>query len=387
MTQNSNLRIPRLCRPGMPGVAVFCALIFAVGNVRSQSNDQAPAQQLRARIAGFWQAMQDADYDKAITFIQADSKKTFNRMPKSRVNKFQIENLKFNKDFTECDTVTIVTKPMAAMGAVFDWPLSNRWVFQDGDWYLQIPWGENENPMLEAFKQQAKVTELTQPTVAPVPPPAPQKSISDLVSATQRLVPDPTNPAAVHYGEKVTLHFLFKNTGKEPIRILSAHSDCHCTGVKKDEYPEVQPGKEGSLEAVLDTFGLPLGDIEKKLTVQFSDLSYPLAALIQIRNLPNYRVIPSRVDFGTVEMGKAVEQTVRVINDSGHPVRILSTGNSDPRLEVSSDKTSLPAGEELVFHLRYTPAVPGEFLDMITMLTDLQTESIVNIPIRGTVKK
>jgi hypothetical protein len=375
----------RVCQVFVSGIlfAGICGLVLC--KTYGQTIAGEAEERVRARLSGFWQAVQDADYEKAITFIHPDSRRTFNKLPKTRVNQFKISSLKFNKDYTECDTTTMVSKPMPE--GVIDWPLQNHWVLQDGEWYLTVPWGENENPMFRVFKEQRAVAELTKPSDSAAPPPRPAKTgnIIAMTEAMNRLRPDPSNPPVVHFGEKVTFRFSFSNEEKTPIRILSAHSDCHCTGVQS-EYPEVPPGQSGILEVTLDTFGLPMGMIEKHVTVQFSDLSFPVDLPILVQNAPNYKVVPASVEFGDIKMGKPAEKSVRVINDSGRTVKILSRLKSDPRLELFLDKSSLTPGAEMTVLVRYDPASPGEFLDMLMLYTDLTAEPILNIPVRGTAK-
>jgi len=375
----------RICRVFLRGMLFAGIFALVLCKAHGQAEAEQAEERVRARLSGFWQAMQDADYEKAITFIQSDSRRTFNKLPKSRVNQFKISSLKFNDDYTECDTTTMVSKPTPQ--GVFEWPLQNHWLLQDGEWYLKIPWGENENPMLQAFKERRAVTEMTKPSesTAPAPRPAKTGNIVAMMEAMNRLRPDPSNPPIVHFGEKARFLFSFSNEGKTPVRILSAHSDCHCTGVQS-EYPEVPPGQSGTLEVMLDTLGLPMGMIEKHVTVQFSDLSFPVDLPILVRNAPNYKIVPSSVDFGDVKMGKPVEKSVRVLNESGRAVKILSRLKSDPRLEFFLDKSSLAPGAEMTVVVRYDPASPGEFLDALMLYTDLSAEPILSIPVRGTAK-
>jgi hypothetical protein len=377
-------RVKRVCPASMLFVLVLSITADYAG---AQALAEAADQRLRARISGFWQAMQDADYDKAMTFIDLDSRRAFNKLPKSRVSSFKIDKLTFDRDFTECATVTVVSKPMPAFGAVFDWPVQNQWILHDGEWYLKVPWGENENPMLLAFKQQRSMAELTKAAESPEPEPQPAKTatVLALAEASQRLVPDPANPTVAHFGEKVLFHYNFQNKTDKPIRIVSAYSDCHCTGVQS-EYPEVPPGGNGSLEAILDSFGLPIGNIEKQISVQFSDLSFPLVVLLKVKNVPNFTIAPAAVEFGVIARGIRVEKSVRLVNESGKTVKIISKLKSDPRLEFSIDKGSLAPGEALTIQLRYDPATPGEFMDGLMLETDLPAEPLVSIPIRGTVK-
>ena len=85
-----------------------------------QSKAEEAEGRVRARLSGFWQAMQDADYAKALAFVQPDSRRAFDKLSRTRVNKFRISSLTFNSEYTECDSVTIVSKPSPGFSAVFD---------------------------------------------------------------------------------------------------------------------------------------------------------------------------------------------------------------------------------------------------------------------------
>jgi len=363
-----------------------------LGPVQSNAQTDEVESQLRTRISSFWQAMQDTDYDKAAAFIHPDSRKTFSRTPRARVIRWSIQNLEFDKDRTSCMAKMIVRRPAAALAAEIDWPLSNQWVLSDGEWYFKISWAEDENPFFNIFKQQqrasTKASEGGKPAQEPVltQPPAPKKSNpQDLVKALQRLTPDPANPRSVQYGEKARFRFSFLNTGAEPISVVTADADCHCTSVKKDD-SEVLPEKTGTIEIVLDTFGLPQGRINKSVNVQFSDLAQPVTINLAINSLPNYMISPASLDFGTVGKGVRSETEVRLKNESSKTVKIISKSNSDPNLSFTMDKSTIEPGAEAVISVRYASKTPGEFLDNLTLETDLRAEPLINVPVKGMVK-
>jgi hypothetical protein len=375
-----NARILWLLMP-----AIICVWLCPV-HAFSQVDDT--ESQLRARISGFWNAMQDGDYLKAGTFVLPDSYKAFDRTNRTRVVKWSIQRLEFNQDRTSCLAVMTVTKPAAALAVELDWPLYNQWVLSDGQWYFKMPWGENENPFFAIFKDQEKTSEDVKPMLEAAPakrPPPSRSSSRDLAMALQRLVPDPENPHALHFGEKGRFRYSFNNTGTEPISVVAADTDCHCTSVNKGD-SEVPPGKTGTIEIVLDTFGLPLGRIEKTITVQFSDLLYPLTILLKVDSLPNYKVTPSVLDFGSLVKGERAERILRLSNESGKKIRILSKMHSDPKLDLTIDRDFIEAGAEAAISVRYNGETPGEFLDNLMLQTDLPAESFVNISIKGIVK-
>jgi len=365
-----------------PGFRMAAALLLPAILAAGQAPDA--EARLRQRLNEYWQAMEKEDYRLASTFVHPESRNYFIfRAPKQRYERWKIEKLAFSEDRSACDVAILIAKT-TPFGEIFDWPLQNKWVLHEGDWYFSIPWEADENPMLELFRgvqQAAPVAVKTNPEDAP--PLEEKKDQRPFHPDTRlRLVADPANPQAMHFGEKAVLRYNYQNTGTEPIRILSVHSDCHCTTVPR-EFPDVAPGESGTVEVTLDTFGLPLGQINKEVTVQFSDLANPIVLQLNMPNLPNYGISTRLVDFETVPTNVPIEKTVTIVNESGRAVQILSTMNSDPRLTLSLSKNRLERGEATVMTLRYLTPDPGEFMDSVMLHTDLVAEPLINVAVRG----
>jgi Protein of unknown function (DUF1573)/HYDIN/CFA65/VesB-like, Ig-like domain len=353
----------------------------AAGAVQSPSHTEAEAR-LRQRVSDYWTAMEKADYEAAVPFLHPDSRNQFrNKIPKSRVLKWKIEKLAFNEDRTVCDTVTVVTKPVPVLGETIDFPLHNRWELVNGEWYFRIPWGESDNPLLKVFQEQRSVAEQL-PVDRSASPKIDQAAGRVMKEERQRIVPDPANPPSVFAGRKAVFRFLYPNAGTSPIQIVSVHADCHCTGAKKD-YPEIAPGEVGILEVTLDTFGLPLGRIHKDISVQFAHLPDPLVVSLAVDSLPNFNLTPPAADFGSVPAGSVAQKEIRIVNNSGQPVRILSNFNSDPKLGFSLDRNKFASGETLVINISYNSDAVGEFIDNLLLKTDLEAEPLITIPVRG----
>jgi hypothetical protein len=346
------------------------------GAVQSSSQSFDVEKVVRQRVTAYWEAMERNDYETASAFVHPDSRKQFiYRVPKGQIISWRLDKLTFNEDKTTCDTMISVTRPIPfPIDPPPAIPVQNRWVLAaDGEWYFVIPWKEGENPFLEQFRNLAAAT--AKPPVSPEP----SKAALEL---PERFVADPANPTVLHRGDPGTFRYHYRNAGSAPIKILSAGADCHCTSVQEN-YPEVPPGQSDTLEIRLDTFGLPLGSIEKMVTVVFSDLPKPLVIDLRVKNLPNFTLTPTGVDFGTVKLGSPTERTVQVVNESGRKVKFLSTFKAEPQLDVILDKSEVGPGETLTVTVRCNPVQAGEFMDSPMLRTDLAAEPVLNIPIRG----
>jgi hypothetical protein len=366
----------------------FAAIMGISGfRVQSYSQNQDAEARLRARAEAFWRAMTLADFAAAANFVHPETRDYFiHRLPKSGVEKWKIDKLEFNQDRTECDVAMLVTKMVPMFNRSVDWPLKNHWILSEGEWFFQLPWKQGENPMMAFFKEEQEKSARAPKPEPNVPAMEPQSSKRVLdIAWFQRLVPDQDNPASVHAGEKVVFRYRYENQGSQPIKILSVDSDCHCTSAKK-EYPEVAPGQSGNIEVTLDTFGLPAGTVDKEVRVQFSDLQSPIIVRIRTQNLPNFVVDPQGFDFGLVETAKPAQGTIRISNQSGREIKILSGSNSDLRLQFKLDKNVIRPDEELQVTLKYESESKGEFMDLLMLRTDLAAEPLINIRIKGTVK-
>ena len=368
-------------------MVISFAVIIGIWAGCVQSRGQTPDVEatLRQRMTGYWEAMQRSDYETASNFIHPDSRKLFiYRVARGTVVRWKIESLTFNADKTVCDTVTVVGRPVPVpipgVDGVPDIPLKNQWVVApDGQWYLKIPWTEKENPLLQLYKAQE---DAAGKVAKPGEPPKTTTRLGG--NPPSRLVPDPENPKFLHRGEKGTFRFHYTNTGTVPIKILSAHGDCHCTAVKQDN-PAVAPGDSGTLEIIVDTFGLPFGQNPKTVSVQFSDMPEPVTFTLRINNLPNFTVTPLSVDFGATVKGKPVEKLVRIVNNSGRTVKIIGTYLSEPQLSMTLDKTEIAPDGAVTVTLRCSAAEEGEIRDSPMIRLDLDAEPLINIPIRGVI--
>jgi len=74
------------------------------------------------------------------------------------------------------------------------------------------------------------------------------------------------NFGKVKPGETVGCYFKYKNTGKKPLIISSAHATCGCTVPEFSKEP-LAPGQNGFLKVVFDTSGRS-GMQSKSITIE-----------------------------------------------------------------------------------------------------------------------
>lgn len=342
--------------------------------------------QLRARLVFFWEAMQKEDYDLAAQCVHPESRQVFiHRIPKRRMETWKIQKLEFNQDRTACMVTTLVPTPVPFPGAILEWPLHHDWVLEGDQWFLKIPSDYLKNPVLSIFKGPQASAAVT-PAEGQPPAVEEERLKRPPPYSLETFVADRDNPKAMHIGEKAVFRYHYRNMREKPIKIVSVHADCHCTGVSQ-VHPEIQPGESGVFEVALDTFGLPRGSVDKEVFVQFSDRASPVVVRLLVPIVPNFSVKPESADFGTIDKGTTAEIALQLVNESGRGVKILSWMKANPDVDVLVDKPNLAPGGTAVITLRYHAQAPGEIFDILTLRTDLEVEPLWNIRIKGTVGK
>jgi hypothetical protein len=367
-------------------------VVFQMAVIGAQAQESEPSASLKKRMSGFWEAMQKEDYAAASQFVHPGSRDYFAyKAPRSRFNGWAIDKLEFNADNTACKTTTLIKKPIPFFGKEMDWPLQHDWVLFEGAWYLNLSAIADKTASNTFFKNlaasEAQASLLSQKKTTEKDPAAAEKhSASDPINReyARRLQPDPGNPTEMLFGEKAVFRFNYRNNTEFPYRIVSAHADCHCTAVSNN-FPEVPPGQSATLEITLDSFGLPLGMIEKEVRVEFSDLQDPIPLQIQVPHRPNFTIEPRMVDLGQLEMGALSVKTFRITNESRKKVQFFLYPPSESRLELQLEKSVLEPKESMSVTLRLTPDTPGDLLSGITMRTDLAAEPLISVRIKAKV--
>jgi hypothetical protein len=356
---------------------IVAAAIIAISGhpVQSRSQGKDVESVVRERVTSYFEAWRRGDYEAASNYVHPDSRKIYVfRVPKvAPLTSYKIEKILFNSGKTVCEVTALVHRPHPLLPESSPpFVLENQWQLEpDGQWYLLLPLGTLEKQF--GAPVAAEFAKLAAESVGGAPAATPS-----------RFQPDPANPAQLHRGEKGIFKYSYSNTGKTPIKILSAYADCGCASVQ-GQFPLLAPAESATLEIVFDSFALPLGEIRKAVQVSFSDLNVPMAIEIKINNLPNFTFYPQSVAFGDLKLGSAAERTVLVVNESGRTVKFSAVSKTDPQVAVQLDKYQAGPGETVKVTVRVNPKAKGEILDILTLRVDLEAEPLITIPVGGRV--
>lgn len=130
---------------------------------------------------------------------------------------------------------------------------------------------------------------------------------------------------------QVIAEFGFKNTGKQPVTILSAKSDCSsCTTVELEK-KKYLPGESGVIKATF-VFGDRVGPQKKHITVETDDPKNPVTVLTLNVDIPEIiKITPSVLYWQTGKDRSAKSINLKVMQDV--PVKILGVDSTHDALE------------------------------------------------------
>jgi hypothetical protein len=173
---------------------------------------------------------------------------------------------------------------------------------------------------------------------------------------------------SIKQGESATTIFTYRNTGQAQLVITEARSSCGCTVPSYTREP-VAVGQTGEIKVTFNSRGRR-GKQHKQVTVRSNDPTNPVVYLsvqgdIEIPPSGEIQYNPSRIDFGMLEEGAKLEETITIRN-SGERDLIISAVQGAPQ-ELNAflqGQTTLAPGQsaEILVTLEYGPRTrPGYY--------------------------
>jgi hypothetical protein len=169
---------------------------------------------------------------------------------------------------------------------------------------------------------------------------------------------------------KIVADFSFKNTGKQPVAILSVKSDCSsCTTAELDKKTYL-PGETGVLKATF-IFGDRVGPQKKHITVETDDPKNPVTVLTLNVLIPEVlKITPTGLFWQTGKDRTAKTIQLKVAQDL--PVKVLRVDSSHEA--ISAELKTIKEGRE--YQIAVQPANVSEPAKAtLTIRTDFPKEN------------
>jgi hypothetical protein len=193
-------------------------------------------------------------------------------------------------------------------------------------------------------------------------------------------------------GDDATHAFAFVNAGTDTLRVREVETTCGCTVPTFSSRP-LAPGDSGSVEVAYQTVGR-VGVIDRVVRVVAVGAEPVLLRLQGIvepdrivggERQGNLRFDRVRRDLGGVLAGQATRHTVRLVNESDRPIKLLALSTT-PEAGVETTFTERPAfpGKVVSFDvLLDTSALPSPFTVDLVLDTDDEAGSQKTVTLTG----
>ena len=187
-------------------------------------------------------------------------------------------------------------------------------------------------------------------------------------------------------GDSRTLSLDIMNTGTGTLDITGISSDLDEISVDVTELT-VEPGETGTIQITL----MPVqdGSLSGRLTLTSNDTDQPnleitIPAITVVALPPAIELAVDRVAFGDSEVGRTMQQTVRITN-SGEGKLIVTGVESDlENVTPSESSFEVQAGASYDLRVSVSPGAEGEFQGTLNIFTNDPEREVIGLPISGT---
>jgi len=176
---------------------------------------------------------------------------------------------------------------------------------------------------------------------------------------------------------------VIKNIGRDTLHILDVSTSCGCTTVKRPK-DFLKPGETDVVEVEFNSTGFR-GQIEKHIEILSNDPKTPRVGLtLNVNVIEELQPVGSAsvVWFGTVPIGKTVEQVIGLKNVSGKVITLVGFKSSSPDLSANISNRRVMPADTVRFSIKITPRKSDYISEMLLLETDSDKQS--QVPIRVT---
>ena len=150
------------------------------------------------------------------------------------------------------------------------------------------------------------------------------------------------------HGKEVHLEIKFKNIGDEDLKINSVSTSCGCsTALATND--TVKPGDEGAINFTFNGNGY--GQVAKNIMINTNETPNNMhTLLVQINMMEPLTLDPSSI-ITSGKVGDELTQTAKLQNSLDKDVSINEISANTPVIKVTTDKTTLGAGESALLSI------------------------------------
>jgi len=210
-------------------------------------------------------------------------------------------------------------------------------------------------------------------------------ALGGICSAQPKISVDQTNIdlGMIYNGATKKARVVISNIGKDTLRIVGVTTSCGCTTAKRPK-DFLKPGESDVVEVEFNSTGFR-GQIEKHIEILSNDPKTPRVGLtLNVNVIEELQPVGSAsvVWFGTVPIGKTVEQVIGLKNVSGKVITLVGFKSSSPDLSANISNRRVMPADTVRFSIKITPRKSDYISEMLLLETDSDKQS--QVPIRVT---
>jgi hypothetical protein len=187
----------------------------------------------------------------------------------------------------------------------------------------------------------------------------------------------------IYNGSTKKARVLIRNIGRDTLRILGVTTSCGCTTAHQPK-SFLKTGESDAVEVEFNSTGFR-GKIEKHINIMTNDPVSPTTyvtllgdVIEELQPVNNGSVLW----FGSVPVGKQVEQSVAFKNVSGKVLTLTGYKSSSPDVLVSFEKRTVLPADTIRMSIRITPRKSDYINELLLLETDSNKQT--QVPVRVT---
>ncbi len=347
-------------------------LIFAVIGqgwpVFAQEKEERPTQRppldlLLSNIDSYWKLLLERKRTEAGQYVVQSEREAFAARTTPKFTDPRIRSLEFTPRETEIK-VTVVVKRNLNFG-IMDWPVSEIWLFQDGNWYLRpnepgIPGSPAERRALRIEQEENLKTELRKMLRF-------EKSVLDF--------------GMVQRGMPATLSLKYSLDGSDAVPV-SVEKSSALLKVEGLDSQRLLPGQDRELKITMRTDTLEGVILENlTLTARRNDVEIPFKIALQ-----GFVYVPISFAPKVLRLNpgnEAREKTIVIRNNSKSALKLQSFSTRHKVVEVAGLPATVASGQELTLKVTQVRDVAQKDTeDTLTLVLAKPVEDVASFPVR-----
>lgn len=226
-----------LARISVLAVLLLCSLPGEAQNI------PALERQLTKRVQEYFQLLVTGEWRKVENYITKDSQDTWLAQAKSKIESFEIKEVKVAPNGREADVMVLVTFYIPQVSAPFHQPRRTKWIYERRNWFTPLP------PLLSA-------TELFQKVFGQGANMGSLPSVPQPVQSPLRFEQNPIRLTRPEGAAEITVKVPFQNVTPNAVTVMDLGTNCPCLQAAMDKLV-VQPGEQGILTVTYRVSGGP----------------------------------------------------------------------------------------------------------------------------------